>query len=775
MKAKINPHGFATSYGFEYGESETYGSKVESETELVDEGEQEVVLGLDGLRGAKTYHYRVFATNSGNGVEVTSNGKDNTFETPDWSPVVTTEGAEEVIPHIYDLHGKVDPRGFSTVYGVEYGEDELLGSEVEAGEALTSIDAQDVTLSIENLKGERTYYYRFFGENEGNGTSQRRYGEKKTFVTPDYRPAVATGAVTGIGTFETEAGERFSAATFHGTINPRARDASYRFEYGTSPFALSASAPVPDGQLSAGIEDVEVSVSVEDLVPRAIYYFRLRAENEEGHHNGEIKSFTTPEWAIADTSEPAGAKTSDLAGTSCVSATLCTAVGHYQDEAGTTVSLAQHRNGGQWQIEPTPNPAGAKEAKLTAVSCAAAADCLAVGRYKDEAGTIRPLAQVYDGEGWALLPAPSPEGAIEARLESVSCVAADDCTAVGYAKTGAGAFSTLIEHYDGEAWSILSSPDAAAFPQDYLYGVSCPSAEDCWAVGRSAPTPIEVIEASQNEEELPVPTAIAMRYDGEEWSLASPPEAPTNLAAVSCSSSSWCVAATNEGLGLLAFDGSSWAPMSAPEPPEGENGTFKAVSCTSATACTAVGRYDDGENNAPMAQRWDGSEWTPQQATDPVDVIEGALLTGSLQSVSCATASACAASGFFWQGGVVQRNLLVETHPPGVAPTATTAPATDTEAPKVTLNATVNPGGEDTTYLFEYAAAGEYDPEAEDPYGAGGLVPSEPQPIGSATKAIAVATQVGSLEAGTTYHFRVLAANNQGSAHGEDETFTTPE
>ena len=49
--------------------------------------------------------------------------------------------------------------------------------------------------------------------------------------------------------------------------------------------------------------------------------------------------------------------------------------------------------------------------------------------------------------------------------------------------TGAGNPLTLIEHYDGAAWSIVSSPNTSDVDYDTLAGVSCTNANDCWAVG----------------------------------------------------------------------------------------------------------------------------------------------------------------------------------------------------------------------------------------------------------------------------------------------------
>jgi DNA-binding beta-propeller fold protein YncE len=79
-----------------------------------------------------------------------------------------------------------------------------------------------------------------------------------------------------------------------------------------------------------------------------------------------------------------------------------------------------------------------------------------------------------------------------------------------------------------------------------------------------------------------------------------------------------------------------------------------------------------------------------------------------------------------------------------------------------TLNGTVNPSGAPTTYHFEYGtdtSYGNVTPDA-DAGTAGGNTP--------------VSAEIGGLEPGTTYHFRLVADNGIGGpVQGSDATFTT--
>ena len=77
---------------------------------------------------------------------------------------------------------------------------------------------------------------------------------------------------------------------------------------------------------------------------------------------------------------------------------------------------------------------------------------------------------------------PSPNaGTSNDRLLSVSCVSATECVAVGRTYTGS-AYETLTMVWNGSVWSIVTSPNAGT-SLDELFSVSCVSATECVAVG----------------------------------------------------------------------------------------------------------------------------------------------------------------------------------------------------------------------------------------------------------------------------------------------------
>jgi hypothetical protein len=115
----------------------------------------------------------------------------------------------------------------------------------------------------------------------------------------------------------------------------------------------------------------------------------------------------------------------------CSSATRCTTVGAYTNHSGFDVTLAERWNGKSWQVQSTPNPAGAVFPSLAAVTCISATACTAVGTYTASSGKGATLAERWNGKSWKTQSSPNLAGALLSQLAGVVCRSATSCTAVG--------------------------------------------------------------------------------------------------------------------------------------------------------------------------------------------------------------------------------------------------------------------------------------------------------------------------------------------------------
>lgn len=95
-------------------------------------------------------------------------------------------------------------------------------------------------------------------------------------------------------------------------------------------------------------------------------------------------------------------------------------------------------------------------------------------------------------------------------------------------------------------------------------------------------------------------------------------------------------------------------------------------------------------------------------------------------------------------------------------PRATVLPPADVTPTGATLRASVNPQGDVITVTFEYGTDTHYDL---------GILPVETPLTGY--EATVVTTTLTGLATNTTYHYRVITANTEDGAFGEDHTFTT--
>ncbi|MGP8160146.1 MAG: hypothetical protein ACLQGJ_02825 [Candidatus Dormibacteria bacterium] len=204
-----------------------------------------------------------------------------------------------------------------------------------------------------------------------------------------------------------------------------------------------------------------------------------------------IEQDTGSGWSVVPSPHPSGNTSSQLNAVTCVGAADCWAAGYSGINGNNPLTLIEQDTGGGWSIVPSPNgPDSDAPSALDGVSCAGAGDCWAVGTYGAD-NAWHALIEQDTGGGWSVVSSPtvsiSTGGWLDA-LSAVTCVTAGDCWAAGLLESGltesgsANQF-TLIEQWTGGGWSIASTPDPAGGMSIALSGVTCPSEDDCWAVG----------------------------------------------------------------------------------------------------------------------------------------------------------------------------------------------------------------------------------------------------------------------------------------------------
>jgi hypothetical protein len=356
---------------------------------------------------------------------------------------------------------------------------------------------------------------------------------------------------------------------------------------------------------------------------------------------------STEGWSLVDSPNNGVQKPNVLSGVACPSPSECWAVGHYFNDVFISQTLIQRWDGTSWTIASSPNTDTAVSNSLNGVTCVSASECWAVGSYLGQT-SFQTLIEHWDGTSWTIVTSPNTDPTQNNSLNAVTCVSASECWAVGtFAVTTSNTISqTLTEHWDGTSWTIVNSPNTSDTDNNFLNGVTCVSESDCWAAG------------VYNLPKTTTSQTLIEHWDGTSWTIVSSPNNQVmwnnNLYGVACSSAVDCWAVGNyynstkpsiSQTLIERWDGTSWTIASSPNTDTTQKNFLNGVTCASASECWAVGNYYSTEFplvSKTLIQSWDGTSWTivssPDTGADPVDTLFG---------VTCASASDCWSVGVF--------------------------------------------------------------------------------------------------------------------------------
>jgi hypothetical protein len=366
-----------------------------------------------------------------------------------------------------------------------------------------------------------------------------------------------------------------------------------------------------------------------------------------------IEGWDGTAWAIVTSPNTSATEDNYLSDVTCVSASDCLAVGYYLTFSHYQ-TLIEYWDGTAWSVVPSaPKPIDMEEGALNGVTCASTSDCWAVGYYRNRDDFDQhTLIERWDGTAWSIVPSPNTSADESNVLVNVTCASAWDCWAVGYYSQQHSPFyvlQTLVEHWDGTSWARVLSPNSGSAQPNQLWAVICTSAPDCWAVGYSSTTAVQTL---------------IERWNGTAWVFASSPNVttapqPNILSDVACVSAADCWAVGyyytvyfDQHTLIERWDGTSWAIVTSPDA-----GPLSGVTCVSASDCWAVG-YDVGQS---LIEHWDGTSWAI--VTSPTDLGQ---TDENLLGVTCTSASDCWAVGYYFSSIIGSEQTLIE-HWNGIA------------------------------------------------------------------------------------------------------------
>ena len=301
------------------------------------------------------------------------------------------------------------------------------------------------------------------------------------------------------------------------------------------------------------------------------------------------------------------------------------AVGYQNDNnLNDSRTLAEHWNGTSWTVVKSPNPGSTPNCQnsntgnfLNAVAYVSASDVWGVGFFFPCNGPLRPMALHWDGTQWKPVRTPALNTNDNAVFNSVVAFGANDVYAVGYQPATNGAVQTLIEHWDGTNWTVMTSPNPSA-TGNTLTAVAGTSASDLWAVGTSTDAPTTSIQT------------LTLHFNGTSWAVVpSPNPLPKQFLnqnvfqSLTATSSSDVTAAgyllDSASFRFLTFvehwNGTAWTVSTTPNPSSGAGdfNVFRGVSAVSANNIYAVGYFANASTTGQqqtLIEHFDGVSWT---------------------------------------------------------------------------------------------------------------------------------------------------------------------
>ena len=273
--------------------------------------------------------------------------------------------------------------------------------------------------------------------------------------------------------------------------------------------------------------------------------------------------------------------------------------------------LIENWNGTSWNVVASPNPGTSANALAAVASVPHTNQLWAVGWYANRVGNFtgpcETLIEHWNGKKWSVVYSPNVH--VNNQLSTLTVVSSNDIWAVGShtPSNSSGAEETLIEHWNGTNWTIVSSPNPGS-DSNNLTGIVAISAVNIWAVGyyRSYNYYQSLIE----------------QWNGKQWNVVtSPNPAQTDnslseIARIPGTNHLWAVGSydnsgSNIGLSLLVCSMENNGMLLREQiAGTGFNNLIAVTSISESNVWTAG--YYENTNSVfqTLIEHWDGTSWS---------------------------------------------------------------------------------------------------------------------------------------------------------------------
>jgi phosphodiesterase/alkaline phosphatase D-like protein len=781
LNGLVNPNNESTTVTFEYSEDSNFGEEsvvftvTADQSPLTGNGYMAVSKAISGLTPGTTYHFRIISVNG-----TATDTSTSTNFTTSLPATVTTGVASPVTTTTATLNGTVNAENNSTTVTFEYGLTTSYGTTVTADQSpVTGTSDTAVSKGITGLTPNTTYHFRVVGVN-ALGTSN---GDDMTFFTSAQAAPTATtedATYNAIGSPNT--------ANLKGTVNANNADATVTFEYGlTTAYGTTVTAdqsPVP------GSTDTAVSKTISGLTADTTYHYRVVATNSQGTTNGADMTFynTAAPYARTDAAIPIGLTTATLNGTVNPK--------RFDDSEDTTVTFdygLTNAYGSSATAIQSPLSAGVEQSvsfQLTGLTAnttyhyrVTATSPSGTGTGADTTFTTSSLPIVTTNSATPVgTTTATLNGEVNANGDNTTVtfeygtttsygttVTADQSPVTGttdtwVSKAISGLTNGTTYHYRvvGTNSSGTSNGDDITFTT----GVTPPSAttDAATSVGTNSATMNGTINANGITTNVTFEYGFTTSYGITAAGIPSPVSGSTNTAVIFNATSlipnttyHYRVVAQSAGGTIYGAD-MTFTTAATPTV------TTNAASSVTTSGATLNGTVNANNQSSTVTFEYGtttsyGTTVTADQS--PVTGSSSTAVSKAISGLTMNTTYHYRVVGQNASGTSYGADMTFFTSAPA-APSATTDAATSVTASGATLNGTVNANNDSTSVTFEYGTTVAY----------GTTVTADQSPV-TGSSSTAVSKAISGLSNNTTYHYRVVATNANGTTNGADMTFTT--